>query len=354
LQLDLETEGRVFSTGAQVRLLPRVGGVGDGRDSLQTLPASVADRAEDDNPSPVAGTEESSSTLGSGADDDSSVDLVSPGTLLKFWLPMILGLGLVVVGLIRSRSEKHEMPMTEPLGHEMFESMTGSNRSLGADQIYQNKGDEPEAGAEPGAGSAKTDSGSSSFSLSLPGAGDAQASEPQREKGASPSEVEPTSKFPLADFTSKPVAAPLALEDNSPLPSIASEQSAASEVRPPKEFMDGNGGPSTGRPLYTLAPRVVRFVVLRGRNKGKQYRSLLRQKLVVGSRSTADLVVVGEVNVGAEQFELTQDGGDVIIRNLNDERPTLINGLDMETGQRLQAGDLVGNEDVIFRTVLGD
>lgn len=102
-----------------------------------------------------------------------------------------------------------------------------------------------------------------------------------------------------------------------------------------------------------VAPRIVRFVVVRGSQKGRQFRCVMKRALTVGSRSTCDLVIPGEDNLDPEQFAVVQDGDTVFIESRSDNRPTLVNGLPIESNQILRSGDLIGNGDVILRFVPG-
>ncbi|MEM7481210.1 MAG: VWA domain-containing protein [Acidobacteriota bacterium] len=99
-------------------------------------------------------------------------------------------------------------------------------------------------------------------------------------------------------------------------------------------------------------PRSVRFVVLRGSRKGREYRVLLRDRAVVGARSTCDLVLTDEADIAPEQFELTQVAKDVFLRNLSERSPTLVNGLASTDGHVLKSNDLVGTRETILRAVI--
>ena len=101
--------------------------------------------------------------------------------------------------------------------------------------------------------------------------------------------------------------------------------------------------------------RMVRLVVVRGQQPGKQYSLTLLERAVVGTRSTCDCVLIEEPGVGAEQFELLQIDGNVYIRNLGTQaNPTLMDGLPIEDKQRIQSEALVGTRDFIVRVIFGE
>lgn len=121
------------------------------------------------------------------------------------------------------------------------------------------------------------------------------------------------------------------------------------KLRPRTEIDSEAGELDPERPLRR---RVVRLVVVRGQNKGREYRTVLRARAVVGTRSTCDCVLAGEENIGKEQFELLQRDDQVYVQNLDEHRPTLINGLAMKSRQPVNSGDLVGTQDTILRVML--
>ncbi len=98
--------------------------------------------------------------------------------------------------------------------------------------------------------------------------------------------------------------------------------------------------------------RGLRFVVVRGSRPGRQYRLMLQDRAVVGSRSSCDCVLADEPNIAPTQFELTQDIGQIYIRNLSDDYPTLLDGLPIGDHQVLKSDDLIGTREVILRVVL--
>ncbi len=98
--------------------------------------------------------------------------------------------------------------------------------------------------------------------------------------------------------------------------------------------------------------RVVRLVVVRGNNKGREFRTVLRARAVVGSRSTCDCVLAGEENISKEQFELLQRDDNVYLQNLDEQRPTLLNGLTLRGREQVKTGDLIGTRDTILRLML--
>ncbi len=98
--------------------------------------------------------------------------------------------------------------------------------------------------------------------------------------------------------------------------------------------------------------RGLRFIVVRGSRPGRQYRLMLQDRAVVGSRSSCDCVLVDEPNVAPSQFELMQEAGQIIIRNLSETHPTLLDGLPIGEHQALKSDDLIGTREVILRVVL--
>ncbi|MEM1247033.1 MAG: VWA domain-containing protein [Acidobacteriota bacterium] len=121
------------------------------------------------------------------------------------------------------------------------------------------------------------------------------------------------------------------------------------KLRPRDEFDTDSVPLDPERPLRR---RVVRLVVVRGQNKGREYRTVLHARAVVGTRSTCDCVLAGEENIGKEQFELVQRDDQVYVQNLDELRPTLINGLAMKKRELVNTGDLVGTQDTILRVML--
>lgn len=99
-------------------------------------------------------------------------------------------------------------------------------------------------------------------------------------------------------------------------------------------------------------PRPVRLIVVRGSRKGKEYWVTLRERAVVGARSTCDCVLAEEPGMAAEQFELTQDDGQVFLRNLAPTNPTRMGGHAVTSARRLKSGDLVGTNETILRIIL--
>ena len=103
-----------------------------------------------------------------------------------------------------------------------------------------------------------------------------------------------------------------------------------------------------------LSPEVaLRLVVVRGSQKGREYRFLLRDSARIGSGRRCEFCLDDEPGVDPEQLELRQDAGSVRLRNLARRRPTLLNGARMTDDAELSNGDLVGTGDFIARVVLG-
>jgi hypothetical protein len=95
----------------------------------------------------------------------------------------------------------------------------------------------------------------------------------------------------------------------------------------------------------------VRLVVVRGSHQGRQYNLYLRDKAVVGKRSDCDCVLSDEPGVGQTQFEIFQRDGQLFIRNLDPQNPTLLDGLPIEGEQGLRSDTLVGTHETILRIV---
>ncbi len=369
LQVDLETQGRVLSNGTQLRLLPSVGRTPASR--VEEARAALGENRSEPMSETVAQASEGVETLNAQRVDESSIPRAQPPldnsvdepgrglfwflsarSLLFFWLPLALGLGLLVAGILSRSQHEAEFAQPEGLQRSSLDSFPRNQWTGESEKLYRSKDEEPDhgdhdgSGAESGSGAGLRNS-SSSFSLSLPKAGTGPQ-EGSSDSGAPRGPLDdPTSQFPVASLESSQGlqrAANPAQDSPSPLPSLRPQAASTIPVVPAP----------MGRGLYSPAPRVVRFVVLRGRNKGKQYRALLRERMIVGSRSTADLVLSTESNLGPEQFRLEQNGSDIVIANVDTTKPTLLNGLELEKQQKLHSGDLVGNGDVILRVVLGD
>lgn len=362
IQVDVSVADRVLSNGAQMRLLPGV----DSRvaETATNLPApspptgSVAGSTEpgppaagaEAAPSEPPAQETSARSPQRGRSGARESWFFARRNLFFFWLPLLVGLALLVAGLLRSRSGSHSAPATSASElTRRVESRHSPGWGLGADELYEREDDQPRRGADPDPSAEHREPGSSSFSLSLPSPeeyeSDLRQGSPFDSKASSPT----PSAHGSGGFTAAPslptpssVALPSQARDPAPLPSLRNESVPLVDEAP------------AGRSMYATPPRIVRLVVLRGRNKGKQYRVLLRDQLIVGSRTTADLVLAGEANVAPEQFELSQKKGDIFIANLAEDKPTLVNGHELEEQQLLRAGDLVGNGDIILRVVLGD
>ncbi len=113
-------------------------------------------------------------------------------------------------------------------------------------------------------------------------------------------------------------------------------------------------GVVTTRPPRPIRLRVVRLIVVRGKKPGSQYNVTLLEKAVAGTRSTCDCVLFGEPGISPEQFELSQGDGNVFVRNLSKNNPTLVDGLSLEGRQRIQSESLLGTRDFIVRVIFGE
>ncbi|MFQ5527443.1 MAG: VWA domain-containing protein [Thermoanaerobaculia bacterium] len=113
-------------------------------------------------------------------------------------------------------------------------------------------------------------------------------------------------------------------------------------------------GVMTTRPPRPVKLRVVRLIVVRGKQPGRTYNVTLLEKAVVGARSTCDCVLLDEPGTSPEQFEFFQMDGHVFIRNLSKDHPTLVDGLPTDDHQRIQTEALVGTRDFIVRVIFGE
>ena len=370
IQIDVSVADRVLSNGSQMRLLPGVqtpvaatsspGRQGGAPTAVPGAAGSGAATAGNPGAGPAtAGNTASATPAETQRAPQRSRAMPRESwffarrNLFFFWLPLLVGLALLIAGLLRSRTSSSEAPSVSVRdGRRRPESRQSPGWALGADELYEREGDQPQRGVGADGDGAPPEPGSSSFSLSLPSPEeyesalrkgspfDSKTNPPTPSEIGSDEDPESAPNF----LAPTPASESGQLSTPSPLPSLRGEAASAPLVE----------DAPVGRSMYATAPRVVRLVVLRGRSKGKQHRVLLRDQLVVGARSTADLVLAGESNVASEQFELTQEKGDVYIANLAEDKPTLVNGHELEGKQILRAGDLVGNGDIILRVVLGD
>ncbi len=99
-------------------------------------------------------------------------------------------------------------------------------------------------------------------------------------------------------------------------------------------------------------PRTVRLVVVRGSRKGKEYRATLKDRVVVGSRSSCDCVLADEPGVAPQQFELYQEGEQVFVRDLAKDHPTRFGGHALTEPRPIKSNDLLGTQEVILRLVI--
>jgi VWFA-related protein len=135
-----------------------------------------------------------------------------------------------------------------------------------------------------------------------------------------------------------------------------SEPNEAGDAGHPEEDQNVSGsfvlenGVETTRPPRPAVMRLMRLIVVRGTNAGRQYTVTLFSNAVIGSRSTCDCVLQ-EPGVAPEQFEIYQLDGRVYIRNLSEASETLIDGLPVTTHHPLRSGALVGTRDFIVRIV---
>ena len=112
-----------------------------------------------------------------------------------------------------------------------------------------------------------------------------------------------------------------------------------------------NEVPLGSEPLATAI--ALRLVVVRGSERGREYRFLLRSEGVVGSGKGSDFVLEGEAGLAGQQLTLRQSAGAVYAQNLSKRDPMLLNGATLDQPQPIKSGDLLGNRAFIARVVLG-
>jgi len=134
-----------------------------------------------------------------------------------------------------------------------------------------------------------------------------------------------------------------------------------------RRLLEGTRSPAAGSPAFELKPgvattrpprpvslRLVRLIVVRGNNRGREYNLTLMENGVVGTRSTCDCVIVDEPGVEPEQFELYQFDRKVFIRDLAKNSPTLVDGLTIGEHHLLKNQASVGTSSFIVRVVYDD
>jgi hypothetical protein len=101
----------------------------------------------------------------------------------------------------------------------------------------------------------------------------------------------------------------------------------------------------------TGPPKQVRLIVVRGSRKGRQYSFVVRERTVVGRRSSNDCVLAEETGIDAVQFELLHENGELFVENLSDRLPTLVDGHPLTGKVRLDSNTLIGSNETILRIV---
>ena len=101
----------------------------------------------------------------------------------------------------------------------------------------------------------------------------------------------------------------------------------------------------------TGPPKQVRLIVVRGSRQGRQYSFVVRDRAVVGRRSSCDCVLAEETGIDAIQFELFHEKGELYIENLSDRLPTLITGHPLTGRLRLTSDTLIGTGETVLRIV---
>ena len=126
----------------------------------------------------------------------------------------------------------------------------------------------------------------------------------------------------------------------------ASTQLRAEGVKPALKPPPARQGPDPERPEKW---RRLKLVVVRGSERGKQYRFMVKDRAIIGKREDCDCVLFDEPEVADQQFELLQRYGQIVIRNINEKNQTLVNGMPIAGRQDLQSGDLIGTSKMILR-----
>jgi VWFA-related protein len=155
-------------------------------------------------------------------------------------------------------------------------------------------------------------------------------------------EFQPAAHTPPPSSPIDPLSEPSVLDPPFPVP-LPGQRS----FRPPKKFAPL--APSS-TPL-AAPPKQVRLIVVRGSRKGRQYSFVVRERAVVGKRSSNDCVLAEENGIDAVQFELFHERGELFIENLSDRLPTLIAGHSLTGRVRLDNDTLLGTGETVLRLV---
>jgi Mg-chelatase subunit ChlD len=339
LQLSVRMGNRVLSKGTDVRLLPLASLPARGTPSTTTGPTSGSTSADPAGSPSVGGTpsEPSSTSAGGKA---ASIERPPQGEIERpgedsapaqeaqeaepaaersggvrtspLLMVGVAGLmvALIVVGLLARRAASSSEVTAEMVRNELSKAL---NSRAG------------ETGSLSGVGRTK-----SSASGSLPG-------------GLTSAESTPT---PRGVSQAEMAAAGQAVQ---------AEQVARAQQRDrlvERALLEGPPRPKVGAQAL-FVPRTLRLVTVRGEQKGKQYRAILREKLAVGARSTNDIVLTGESTAPPELLDLLQRDYRIQVRPAA-QQIVLRNGLPPEPEDELRSGDLIGTRDLIFRLVLDD
>ena len=371
LQVNVSVGNRVLTEGRDIRLLPPPAGLqpsGAGTDQ-GTGPATTSVTSE-----PTADTGVGSSDSAVREGEGAAADGGGGGLGALFAVGLLLVAGAAVVAGLILRARQGKSPPAEP---QFLEVGAPATPAPAAPLPHSESSGSVTMSAptlETPAPSHGSDTGSLP-SLTKPGqvAGAGPAG-PGQERDVAPP-VPPTvlSDLRLAEDAAEegvvlepPVGVELGPEDETVEFGLSKEAARAAlaerdepkELDPPLPYLETKGAytgpidPLTESEELEVEPRMVRLITVRGDNKSKQYRAVLRRGLVVGSRSTCDLVLAGESSVEPEQFELYQVHGRIYVRDLADQHETLVNGVPLTDRQVVNTGDLLGNSNFIVRVSL--
>ncbi len=333
LQLSIRSGNRVLSKGTDVRLLPlaALSGRRTAPSAESGTVVAESDLADVDAPSaqpeeaagPGAGGDPVAGTSDPGASADSEAEPAAEGVggagadggrerrfegqpLLLMGIAVVM-VALIVIGLLARRAASSSEITAEMVRTEL-------NKALGRKPAEESVDEET-----GGVSSADTSSSGRSGSAM---SGAAAAAAAAREAVRAEEEAE-------------------RVRQREQLVERALREGGASPQR--KQ--------GAGQALFV--PRTVRLVTVRGIQKGKQYRAIVRESLSVGARSSNDVVLVDEPGAPPELLRIVQDEYRLQLQ-AGDKQTVLCNGLPPEAGDELRSGDLIGTRDLIFRIVLDD
>ena len=147
-----------------------------------------------------------------------------------------------------------------------------------------------------------------------------------------------------------PHPAPRIEPDSHTLPASVSANDRSARAKAPARKRSGKAT-DLAELRKPTASKAVRLIVIRGSRQGRQYNLMIKGRGVVGSRSDCDCVLIDETDIEPQQFELYFDGIKVLIRNLSETHPTLINGQTITGRTEISSNTLIGTDATILRLV---